>query len=158
MVRVTRSLATGAVPIAELRAEFGRNTSPRIGGQLARFALVGAVSTIAYLALFLLLRGSAGAFGANLLALAITAVGNTAANRRLTFGFRGRDRAARHYGEGLAVFALGLALSTGALALVPSAAGASVQLTALVGANVVTTLLRFVLLRTWVFSPRRNTA
>ncbi|MDQ1644808.1 MAG: hypothetical protein QOJ50_992, partial [Cryptosporangiaceae bacterium] len=158
MARVTRSLATGAVPIAELRAEFGRNTSPRIGGQLARFALVGALCTIAYLALFLLLRGSAGAFGANLLALAVTAVGNTAANRRLTFGFRGRDRAARHYGEGLAVFALGLALSTGALALVPSAASASVQLTALVAANVVTTALRFVLLRTWVFSPRRNPA
>ena len=37
--------------------------------------------------------GTLSAFTANLLALLVTAVGNTAANRRLTFGVRGRGRA-----------------------------------------------------------------
>src|SRR5262245_45616226 len=55
-------------------------------GQIARFVFVGVVSTVAFALLYLLLRGPLGAGGANALALAITAVGNTAANRRLTFG------------------------------------------------------------------------
>ena len=45
---------------------------------------------------------------ANLLALLVTAVANTAANRRFTFGVRGRGSAARHQLQGLAVFGLGL--------------------------------------------------
>ena len=51
-------------------------------------------STLAYLLLYLLLRTGLGAQPANLLALLLTAVGNTAANRRLTFGVT-RPRAAR---------------------------------------------------------------
>ena len=49
-------------------------------GAIARFLLVGVLSTIAYALLFLLLRGVLGAGGANIAALAITAVANTAAN------------------------------------------------------------------------------
>jgi hypothetical protein len=67
--------------------------SPRhrgLPGQLARFAGVGVASTLAYLALFVLLRDLLGAQAANLVALAATAVANTAANRRLTFGVSGR--------------------------------------------------------------------
>ena len=59
-------------------------------GPVARFMAVGVLSTLAYALLFLLLRGPLGADGANIAALAITGVGNTAANRRLTFGVRGR--------------------------------------------------------------------
>src|SRR3954468_18790474 len=59
-------------------------------GPVVRFLGVGVVSTLAYAALFLLLRAPLGADGANALALAVTAVGNTAANRRLTFRVRGR--------------------------------------------------------------------
>ena len=58
--------------------------------QVARFLCVGVGSTIAYALLYLALRGPLGAGGANAAALAITAVGNTAANRWLTFGLRGR--------------------------------------------------------------------
>ena len=47
-----------------------------------------------------LLRGPLGAGGANALALALTAVGNTAANRRLTFGVRGRAGLVRHHALG----------------------------------------------------------
>ena len=56
-----------------------------------------------------------GAQVANLVALLLTAVANTAANRRLTFGVRGRGGAARHQAQGLVVFALGLALTSGSL-------------------------------------------
>ena len=48
------------------------------------------LSTIAYGLPFLALRRPLGAAGANALALAVTAIGNTAANRRVTFGIRGR--------------------------------------------------------------------
>ena len=53
------------------------------------------------------------------MALVVTAVANTAANRRLTFGVRGRAGAATSQVQGLIVFFLGLALTTGALALLP---------------------------------------
>src|SRR4030095_5647007 len=47
---------------------------------------IGVLSTIAYALLYLGLVPVLGALGANAAALAITAVANTAANRRLTFG------------------------------------------------------------------------
>ena len=48
-------------------------------------------------------------------------VGNTAVNRSFTFGVRGRTARLRHQLQGLAVFGVGLALSTGALAGVHAA-------------------------------------
>jgi glycosyltransferase involved in cell wall biosynthesis len=56
-----------------------------------RFVAVGVVSTIAYALLFLALLTPLGSAAASALALAITAVANTAANRATTFGVRGRD-------------------------------------------------------------------
>jgi putative flippase GtrA len=129
----------------------------RITRQVPVFAVIGAVSTVAYLGLYLLLRPPLGAQAANLLALALTAVANTAANRRFTFGLTGSEGAARHQLQGGVAFLAGLALSSGALALVhltvrhPSH---TVELVALVAANVAATLLRFVLLRSWVFRGR----
>src|SRR3954469_20540806 len=58
-------------------------------GPVARFMGVGVLSTLAYALIFLLLHAPLGAAWANASALALTAVGNTAANRRLTFGVRG---------------------------------------------------------------------
>ena len=60
--------------------------------RLTRFLAVGVCSTLAYALLYLAAarRRSAPA-GANALALAVTAVANTQANRRFTFGVRGRD-------------------------------------------------------------------
>ena len=74
-------------------------------GPVARFVGVGVLSTLAYALLFLLLRGPLGAAGANVAALALTAVGNTAANRRLTFGVRGRAGLLRQHLAGALVFA-----------------------------------------------------
>jgi len=86
---------------------------PRAGTvrQLTCFALIGLCSTAAYLALYTLLRGAVSAQLANALALLVTAVANTAANRRLTFGISGRPNVARHQFKGLLTFGIGLALT-----------------------------------------------
>jgi putative flippase GtrA len=120
-----------------------------------RFAGVGVASTLAYLLIFWVLRGAAGAQVANLLALLVTALANTAANRRLTFRVTGRRGAARHQAQGLVVFALGLALTSGALAALAAVAPAAsrvVEVAVLVAANLGATLLRFALMRGWVFA------
>jgi putative flippase GtrA len=165
IARMLRALATGRLPVAELRAQIGRPPLPDpvpgvpagLAGQLVRFAVIGIASTLAYLLLFLLLREVVPAQAANLGALLTTAVANTAANRRITFGVRGGTGAARAQLQGLAVFALGLALTSGSLAAldavvaVPSTAA---EVTVLVAANAAATLLRFLLFRGWVFRPR----
>ncbi|OJV60137.1 MAG: glycosyl transferase [Cellulomonas sp. 73-145] len=126
----------------------------RLLGQLVRFAAVGVASTLAYALLYLVLAPLFGAQAANVLALLITAVANTAANRTFTFGVRGPARAVRHQGQGLIVFALAWALTSGSLTglhlLVPGA-GRTAELVVLTVANLVATVLRFVLLRGWVF-------
>jgi GtrA-like protein len=112
---------------------------------------------VAYAVLFLLLRGWTGAWTANALALLLTAIGNTAANRRLTFGVRGHRDAWRHQVQGLVVFGLGLAVTSGALWAV-HAAGSDhhgVEVAVLTVANLVVTVMRFVAMRTWMFVRRR---
>jgi putative flippase GtrA len=105
------------------------------------------------------MRPEVGAQPANALALLITAIANTAANRRFTFAARGRDGAVRHQLEGLLVFALGLAVTSGSLALLHAVAvkpPTLVEITVLAAANLVATVLRFVMLRSWVFHPGRR--
>jgi putative flippase GtrA len=74
-------------------------------------------STIAYALLFLALRGLVPAQAAIAPALLGAAVANTAANRRFTFGVRGRADAGRHQLQGLLVFGAGLAVTSGSLGL-----------------------------------------
>lgn len=123
--------------------------------QLTCFVLIGLCSTAAYLVLYTLLRGALSAQLANAVALLVTALANTAANRRFTFGIGGRQGVARHQLQGLAVFLLGLALTSGALELlrlVSSHPGRTLELSVLVVANAAATGLRFALLRAWVFT------
>jgi putative flippase GtrA len=164
VARVGRALATGRLPLQTVRSQLGRaplptpyGVPPTLTRQLVRFAAIGALSTAAYLALFVLLRPGVGSQGANLLALLVTAVANTAANRRLTFGVVGRKGWARDQAGGLTVFVLGLALTSGSLAVVHALGHPSsgVELAALVLANLAATLLRFLLLRHWVFRRPR---
>jgi putative flippase GtrA len=152
--RVARELAAGRLPLREVGARLTAERGPSLAGQVLRFAAVGVASTLAYAALFWWLAGPLGAQAANLVALLLTAVANTAANRRLTFGVRGRERAVRHHGQGLVVFALGWALTSGSLAALHALAEPSrlVELAVLVAANLLATALRFVLLRHWVFA------
>lgn len=62
------------------------------------------------------------------IALVLTTLANTAANRRLTFGVKGPERVIRHQAQGLMVFV----------------------------ANLAVTVLRFVLMRTWIFAAGRR--
>jgi putative flippase GtrA len=126
-----------------------------VHGPVARFMGIGVLSTLAYAVLFLALRGPLGAAGANALSLAVTAVANTAANRALTFGVRGREGLARHHLRGALVFVLTLALTSGALAVLHGAwpgVPRLVELLVLVAASVTATITRYVALRTWVFA------
>jgi putative flippase GtrA len=129
---------------------------------VARFAAVGVASTIAYALLFILMReGGIGAGAANAVALALTAVANTAANRRLTFGVLGREGLLKQHAAGAAVFFLTLGLTDGALGVLHAAAphaGRGAELAVLIGASLVATVTRYVALRTWVFAGARRRA
>lgn len=167
--RVGRALAVGALPLDRLARPFGDDPRDRqltgVPGGLARqlvgFCVVGALSTLFYLLLYSGFRTFAGSQVANALALLVSAVANTAANRRLTFGVRGRDRAMRHQAQGLVVFGIGLALTSGSLAALGAASGDpahSTELAVLIAANLAATVLRFLLLRAWVFAEGRYAA
>lgn len=160
--RVARALAAGSLPLAKVRAQLGRGSiEPMTPGvpsgmtkQMVRFAAVGVVSTLAYLVLFVLFHPFMGAQVANFLALALTAVANTSANRRFTFGVRERMGAARHQVQGFGIFLLGLAITSGSLALLHAtapAAGRLLEVGVLVTANLAATIVRFLLMRGWIF-------
>jgi putative flippase GtrA len=165
VARLGRAFVTGKVPITVLRKEFGRGKLvadppgvPRgLAGQAIRFAVIGVASTLAYLLLFLLLRGMMGAQPANLIALLVTAVANTAVNRRVTFAVRGSRDVGKHQFQGLIVFGIGLGLTSGALTLLAMTGTPSrlLEIGVLVLANLLATVVRFVLLRAWVFRAQR---
>jgi glycosyltransferase involved in cell wall biosynthesis len=124
--------------IVRLAKGFARGTTlpgvPRgLLGQLIRFGGVGVLSTLAYL-----------------IALVITAVANTAANRRLTFGVRGSGRLILHHAGGLIAFVVGLLLTSGSLWLLHATLAEpprGLEIAVLVLANAMATLVRFLSLR-----------
>lgn len=125
--------------------------------RLIRFMLVGALSTLASALLYLLIRGPLGAEGANALALAVTAIANTHAHRRLTFGIVEPDRLLRHHVMGALVYVPTLGLTSGALAVLLSLdpdPGRALELAVLIAASVCATVTRYVALRSWVFARR----
>jgi putative flippase GtrA len=159
MVRVTRGLVSGRIPVDRVYAALGRPpfdppSPPSFFAQVVRFAAVGVLSTAAYALLYLLFAAVTGGFVANFLALLITAIANTAANRRFTFGVRGRAGAAIHQFQGLIVFAIAWLITSGSLLelhLLNPHANTVVDLVVLTFANLLATVLRFILLRVWVF-------
>ncbi|GAB3990329.1 bifunctional glycosyltransferase family 2/GtrA family protein [Nocardioides marmoraquaticus] len=160
VVRLGHALLRGRLPLREVGERLGRTSAEagrgRPGTQLAVFALVGLASTAAYAVLYVALRSLVSPWSANLLALLLTAVANTAANRRLTFGVRGPDRLLRHQVQGLAIFGVGLGVTSGALWLLHATAtpGPGLEVIVLTAANLAVTVLRFVALRVWVFARR----
>jgi putative flippase GtrA len=119
-------------------------------GLIARFAAIGVVSTLAYIGLYAGLRLAMTAQLANALALLTTAVANTAANRRMTFDVRGRTHAWRHQVQGLGVFAIAFAITSGSLAVLNASIARPTrpaEVAVLVIANLFATAVRFVLLR-----------
>jgi putative flippase GtrA len=129
----------------------------RLGEQIRSFAFIGAVSTVAYAALFTVLRTFAPAGVANAAAVVVTAIGNTAANRRLTFDVRDRASLVRDHAAGLVGLALAVAITTsavGMLGLLVPHAGRALELAVLVGANATATVARFVILRSFIAGSR----
>ena len=163
IARLGRALATGRLPLRDRAPQLGR-AAARAAGRACRrrwpaswcgSPRSASPAPLAYLAAVprCCARGL-GAQAANLVALLLTAVANTAANRRLTFGVRGRRTAPRHQLQGLVVFALGLGLTSGSLALLhadrPTRPGRW-RWACWCWRTCAATLLRFVLLRRWVF-------
>ena len=121
--------------------------------------MIGVASTIAYAILYLLLRGPLGADGANALALALTAVANTQANRRFTFQIRGRAGLLRQHAAG----ARGLPdrarpdrRGAGRPHRARAHPGRLLEVAVLVAATTVATVTRYMALRSWVFARRRR--
>jgi putative flippase GtrA len=130
----------------------------RLGREALTFASIGAVSTAAYAVLFLAFRALSGAVVANALALVVTAVGNTAANRRFTFGVRDGGSMVRDQVGGLVALAVALAITTAfanLLAVLAPGAGRLIELVVLVAANGLATISRFILLRSWIARDHR---
>ena len=157
---VDRGRAT-ASQVKRSRAVSIRGLDPVRRSRVARFAAIGIVSTLAYALLYAVLRTVTSADASNATALIVTAVGNTAANRRFTFGVRGRAGLGRDHATGLVALAIALAVTSAAirlLAIVAPEAGASVELAVLIGANVVATVIRFAILRWHLDRPRPTPA
>ena len=118
--------------------------------QVGTFAAIGVVSTLAYVALYALLRPFVPAEAANVIALVATAIGNTAANRRLTFAVCGRAGLARDHAAGLLALGAALVITSASLAVlngVVPGAPRVIEVAILVAANAAATLVRFLLLR-----------
>jgi putative flippase GtrA len=162
IARMAAGLTRGSIKVPRLRDDGPAGPRTRLAWQLPRFIGIGVASTLAYTVLYLALRTFLPALTANLLGLLLTAIGNTAANRRLTFGIRGRVGAAAHQARGLIAFAAGLLLTSGSLMALHAGdphAGKAAEVAVLVAANLVATMSRFVLYRAWVFgdSPSERT-
>lgn len=139
-------------------ATIARRVARGLGREVLVFGAIGIVSTATYSVLYLLFRTATDATAANALALGITAVGNTAANRRLTFGIRGGSSMLRDQVGGLLALAVALAITTASVSLLAAVAphaGHLVELAVLVVANALATMTRFVLLRSWIVTHRR---
>lgn len=145
----------GIVDLADVR----RRPAPvGTGGEIVTFAAVGALSTVAMLALFLLLREPLGSITTNVVALTATAVLNTAANRRWTFGHRGRGGRARMWRRASTVHLAGLLVTTAALVTADAVDGGSLgtELSLLLVASAIGTGSRFLLMPAWVFRRERQ--
>ncbi|MEA2444183.1 MAG: hypothetical protein QOJ12_1475 [Thermoleophilales bacterium] len=126
---------------------------------VVRFMGIGVLSTLAYALIYLGLRGPLGPGVANAVALAVTAVANTAANRLVTFGVRGRTGLLPQTAMGVAVYVLTLAMTSGALLVlhgIDANPARAVEVAVLVPASAAATVTRYVALRSWVFARARR--
>jgi putative flippase GtrA len=160
VARLSRRLLGGDA-LDGVRGRLLETAPPGLTRQLCSFAAIGAACTLAYALLYVLLRPVAPSPVANAIALLLTAVANTAANRRFTFGVRGAGGLASDHLGGLVAFALALVCTnlslTFLLALRPGA-DRTTELAVLLVAGAVATVARFALLRALIFERRRRFA
>lgn len=121
--------------------------------QSTRYASVGIVSTIAYLAIFFLLRNQLGAFASNVIAMAVSTVGNTIAHAFFTFGRKSGVSMKQAATAGALGFVSGVSLTTLALGL-ENALGvfsASSEIVAILIGIVASAFVRLTLLRSFAY-------
>jgi putative flippase GtrA len=164
IARLHKDLGRGRIPLEPVQQAFGRpeiaDPKTALAARVLRFTAVGVVSTVAYALLYLLMRHAMPAQVANLLALLVTAIGNTALNRRVTFGVRGGTNRGKHQLRGLITFAIGWSLTASSLWLLHTAVAApakTLEITVLTVANLAATVVRFSLFQTWVFDDEAPT-
>lgn len=163
LARVARAKVSGAARVADLpRRPAPRSAHPDavlaarehgLGWQLAAFGVIGLVSTLATAVLYALARSWSPPLVANLVALVLVSLLNTEANRRLTFAGAAVSSRRAHL-QGLVVFALYYALTSGALLALGAMVTAPsrwLEVAVLLAASALGTAGRFLLLRTWVF-------
>ncbi|MGP4017913.1 glycosyltransferase [Saccharopolyspora sp. 5N708] len=165
LVRVARAKITGAAKVAGLpQRPAPRAAHPqavlakRENGllwQLVSFGVIGLVSTLITSLLYAILRSWWPPLLANLVALTVTTLWNTEANRRFTF-LNQSSRSGRVHLQGFVVFALYYVVTSGALLWLHAwrpEPSRWLEVLVLVVSSAVGTALRFVLLRSWVFRP-----
>jgi putative flippase GtrA len=149
---------TLAVPGQVVASGNARGSVRGLPGQVLRFMGIGAVSLLAYVGIYLATRVEFSVQVANMIGLVLTTAGNIAANRRITFGIRGYAHVARDQIQWALAFGAGLALTEVALASLRAVAlrpSQFAELMTLITANLVASLVRFILFRSWVFRPRQ---
>jgi putative flippase GtrA len=127
--------------------------------ELFRFAGIGTISTAAYAAMFAALEPGLGGYLANTVAIVACSLGNTAAHHGMAGSPDGRlDRSHRLTTAG-ALMGVSLAFTTGALAATRAVGLRSLlpELCAVTAGNAAAAVVRFAILRTWVFRPRFGT-
>jgi putative flippase GtrA len=159
VARMMRDIGKGKGAFEPGGATASGRRRPEAGsaGQALHFAGVGLVSTLAFAVLFSLLYGPLGAIGADLVALALCALGNLAANRRFTFASRGRLGRGHYYARGaaLALLPMGVTLVALAATMVAGLSSLLVDIPVLAVANLTSTAARYQFLRAAVARPWR---
>jgi len=148
---VLRMLRSSRRPDLFLASSAPRAPAPgSLPDQLARFASIGVVSTVVFGLLLAALVGPLGWVAATVVALAACSLANTTANRRLTFALRGSDRRGRQLRDGLVLAGLPLVTTLAAVAVTGRLSDAA-RVVVVTLAGGLSALIRFVLLRRWVF-------
>ncbi|MFL6122231.1 glycosyltransferase [Actinophytocola sp.] len=168
LMRVARAKASGAARVPDLP----RRPAPRaahpdavlararsgLSWEVLAFAVIGVFSTIANLVLYWLFRQWCPVLLANLVALVITTLFNTEANRRFTF--TGAKKSTRHvHLQGLLVFGLYYAFTSAALLTlhgIEPEVPRGLELVVLLVSSLLGTAGRFALLRAWVFRANQG--
>jgi putative flippase GtrA len=168
LIRVARAKAGGTAKVKDLP----RRPEPKpehpdavvsrrdtgLVWQLLSFGAIGALSTAVTLLLYAMFRSAMDPLVANLIALIITTMLNTEANRRFTFlGVRGSS--GRVHLQGLIIFGLYYAFTSAALLVLHAMVAEPtrfLELVVLLGASLLGTAGRFVLLRGWVFKQGKG--
>lgn len=167
LLRVARAKARGSATVPGLPqrpqsravhpdAVLALRPRTHLNWQAACFAVIGLLSTLATVALYAIGRQWWSPLGANLVALTLTTVLSTEANRRLTFAGTRRG-VLRVHTQAALVFLGYYALTSLALLAVSSTVphpSRALEVGVLLAASVFGTAGRFLLLRGWVFAVR----